>query len=275
MQRNGISIYGERINISGFTIRNFVTNSLKTETINGAGIFTNSETTQHIFEGNKIENCNYGFFLDGPTFCEIDNNVIRNIKRISPKSDFYDGTGIMIYPNNIGIEANMIGVKAGNRIDSVGLYGICFGADSVLISATRSKITNNTISNAAEAAVALLEVEGMIEITKNVLKDNKVSIIMHGEHFDTWVSENIITGNKSESVVEVDKNVHGMMLYNIWKENDNKFEMDTFAAKELENNQIVITPKGGYIRSNIVKAQQDAAGKFNVEEKKVGSAINK
>lgn len=271
-QFNGFTVYGEKIVIDGFTIRNFLKGIQSDESISGAGIFTNTETTKHVFENNTIENCNYGIFLDGPTFCEVNNNVIKNIKRISQESDFYDGTGIMLYPAGPGIEGNNIGGKGANTIDSVGLFGVCLGAEGQNIRAGMTKISNNKISNSGNAAIALLDFEGMVEVTLNTLKNNKSAFLMTGLHYDTWVGDNTIENIIGESLVEVDNQMHGMMLYNIWKENDNKFKLQSYAAKKPETNEIVITKKGGFIRSSMSKAQQDAGDKFEVEPYKVGQA---
>ena len=266
-QRNGFSLYTDNISIKGFVFRNFYDIYNNPEQINGAAIYSESTTAKHFIEYNTIENCNYGIFLDGPAFAEIHGNEIRNIKRISPDSDFFDGTGIVVFPSGIGIEGNNIGGKDGNLIENCELYGICIGADSMKKVADLSRIANNEIKNCSEAGLALIDLSGIIEVEKNIFEGNYVSLELIGENFDTWIGSNDFRGAKSDSEIITDTKFNGVMLYDIWIANDNKFNEETYiAATNGKFPAAVITKYGGFIRTNKEKAESDAGEKFQVHD---------
>lgn len=259
ISQNAIIIDGDKITVRGFKIINFLADDLDVENISGAAILIGTNTSYHLIEDNIIENCNYGIYVDGATFCEIYGNKISNIKRISSDDSWYDGSGIVIYPSSFGIEGNSIGLKGGNTISDVETYGICLGADSLFKSADLSRINNNTIQNAGESGIALLDVEGIIEIEKNTFTSCKVALTLNGNHFDTFVGSNVFNGSTSDYEIQVSDRYDGALLYDLWKNNENIFKMKTAAAIVPRKMDVLVNKDvGGAIMNNIKKAENIA-----------------
>ncbi len=265
LTHNGFWVYGNKITIKGFTIRNFRTNNLDVENISGAGIYLGYNTGSHVIENNRIENCNYGIFMDGTPLCKINGNKIRNISSINDDESWYDGTGILIYPSSAGIDRNDIGKEKGNEISNVDLYGICFGADSIEKTADLSSINNNYVKNAGEAGIALLNISGIVEVKQNVLENNNTALLLKGEHFDTFITQNKFKGSAGPNEIEVGSNYPGALLYDVWKFNQNEFADKTAAASNKRQREVIVTETGGFIRNDIKKAEQDVHGGCELE----------
>ncbi|MCX6154546.1 MAG: hypothetical protein NT007_10335 [Candidatus Kapabacteria bacterium] len=256
--KNAISILAYQVSVSDLTIKNFLNIvDLNLNEIVGAGIYCAFGTSKISIEKVNVQNCNWGIYFDGPLFCDLNKNMIEEIRSYKNSNEITGGIGIMLNPKDIGMEQNMIGVSAGNVIKSTDGYGICFG-NNKQVTVDNSKIRNNQISGSKTAGLALLGISGIVDISKNTFTNNNSSIFVKGQPLDAWIGENTFKGATGVNEVETSSDYEGAMLYDIWRNNENQFEKETYAAVNIKM-EIVANKSAKYIRTQLIKAKEDAS----------------
>ncbi|MDQ1267304.1 MAG: Beta helix protein, partial [Bacteroidota bacterium] len=229
-----------------------------------AGIRTAIGTVYHEFDDNEISECNWGIFLDGTIYSQVNNCRIVNMKKYKDKDD-ESGIGIMIYPSSIGLEANQIGFKKGNYVYNCDKYGLCIGVEGMEKFIDNTKIQNNTFEANNEFGVAIRDLKGIGDFSKNVFKNNNASLLILGFPMDLWIGDNKFEESAGKTEIETSNKYDGAYLYDLWTANGNKFAK-SFAAVN-KNREIVAVGDKRYIRSIEPMAREDAGSDNKVESK--------
>ncbi|MBM2815726.1 MAG: Beta helix protein [Ignavibacteria bacterium] len=296
--KNGFYLISSSITIKGFTIRNFtdrdtlinlpkpnkqklikdsINKDLKLkheltlyelQEFHSCGIYGSALSINNIIEDNIIENCNYGIFLDGPVKCEINGNKISDIPKfkddlftnesIKRISRYSGGVGILLYPNGIAIDGNLIGSKKGNSIINAENIGLCIGSESITKNAEQSKVNQNTFDKCG-IGFCPMNINGIVEVTFNTFKDNYISVSILGFPIDTWIGDNTFLGAVSETEIMAEEVYDSAFFYDLCFANENVFTKYIHAAVNVNSESIAVEGKR-YARTSKEKAEEDAGG---------------
>lgn len=263
----GIYAESNLVGISGLTIRNFSYEGWDTTGVYGAGIYLASGSSRNVVTGNTVVNCNWGIYLDGNSQDIVEDNSVTDIKT---DGNGRGGTAICIAPGGIGIESNVIGETKGNLIKGAEKYGICLGGTGAPVNADNCSVAINTIEDCKVAGLAVFNIEGIVNVTKNKFSANGAALLIGGMPIDTRFTDNKFNGSEGESEIIASPEYDGYLLFDIWKRNGNRFAIPTFAAvnPDTSKEEVIIGARGGFIRNRENAAEEDAAGRYRVMESK-------
>ena len=126
------------------------------------------------------------------------------------------------------LQGNEIGCGGGNTVNRADRYGLLIGSSDTVILSEMTKIENNNF-NENNVGMCVSNITGIVNIKNNTFNKNSAGIEIIGFSNDTYWGNNIFKGSTGNSEMISSESYDGSMFYDIWRNNDNKFSIDTYS----------------------------------------------
>lgn len=223
----GFLIKGNGIQVEGFIIKNYFNKNINEFGLyGGTAIFLDKSFYSNIIN-NEIDSCNWGIVLYDSELCKVNGNKINNCTSNNFEDYRNGGIGLMMWSRK-SLQRDSIGTTKGNIITNSDYHGIFIGSKDNEVDADLSAIKNNVIiSTKNSAGIGLYNIFGIMEITDNTFESNLSSVNIECNCLDTWFGNNNFRGVTGDYEVRTNKFYDGSLLYDLWKNNENKFNSNT------------------------------------------------